>query len=380
MIRFGLVLTSLLWIQIPLKAASYTLADLEVLTQEGNYEEFFSHALDIRPSERQDNWKGMVSKMADGLGRQILANSEITKLQFDRIERLHYWPILKAEGMFKIHRQEIGLRFLKSCLRQTEPCWGEVKKFWEADQKDPDLAFKLAELTLPYEGKTIPIWTFLDVALKSQLSEFYCKKEFVLDSLWGKLEIDYIRLGTSGDLLKKIDGTVHPECLSSFNPWIQKKLLKPNQSSDRELAYQILEAQGKITPQLTDFFYTVYLLENPSKGELFNYAWNRLTELSKSIDRREIVLNKIKTLDPLPDEVFSSLDITKKRAILTLFKTKFPEYLSYYADQCLLYYGGKMPFPDGNPTMKCQNLMETDLAPGLVGEDKLARFRKIRSI
>lgn len=380
MLGFTLLFISLIWTGSPLRAGSYTVADLEVLTQEGNYDEFFDHALDIRPSERQESWKSMLSKMADGLGRQILGRSKITKSRYNQIEALYTWPALKTDSLFKLHRQEIGLRYLKTCLKQDVPCWNEVKKFWETDQKDPDLAFKLAELTLPFEDRAIPTWTFLDVALKSPLSEFYCKKDFVLKSLWGKLEIDYIRLGTSGDLLNKIDQTVHPECLTSFNPWIQKKLLKPNRSSDRELAYQLLDTQGKANSQLTDFFYTVYLLENPSKGELFNYAWNRLNELSKSIDRRETVLKKIKSLDPLPDEVFSSLDVTKKRAILAHFKTKFPEYLSFYADQCLLYYGGKTPFPEGNPTMKCQDLMKTDLAPSLVGEDKIKRFQQIRSL
>ena len=81
MIRFGLFFTLIFCLNTPIVWASYTLADLEVLTQEGNYQEFFSHALDVRPSERQESWKGMVSKMADAYGRQILTYAEITKSQ-----------------------------------------------------------------------------------------------------------------------------------------------------------------------------------------------------------------------------------------------------------------------------------------------------------
>ena len=371
---FGLLLTSSLW------GAGYTLADLEVLTQEGNFDEFFSHALDVRPSERQEAWKGMVSKMSDGYARHILAKSELTREHFKRIENIYTWPTLATDDVFKAHRQEIGLKYLKTCLKKTDPCWNDFKTFWEADKNNPDTAFKLAELSLELPDKPISTWVFLDVALKSSLSEFYCKKEFVLESVWGKLEIDYIRLGTSGDFLKKIDETVHPECLIPLNQMAFKKLNKPEKLSDREVAYQMLAAQGKINSGLTDFFYTVYLLENPSKGELFNYAWNRLTELSRSVDRREEVLKKIKTLDPLPDELFASLDEAKKTAILNHFKNKFPEYLYFYADQCLMYYGGKTAFPDGNPTMKCQNLMEQDTARTLVGEDKVQRFLKAISI
>jgi hypothetical protein len=359
---------------------TYSLTDLEVLTQEENFEEFLSHALDIRPSERQDAWKGMVSKMADGYSRQVLSKTLISQEQFKKIEHLYSWPSLKVDDVFRGQRHEIGQKYLRDCLKLTQPCWSELQSFWEADQKDPENAFKLAEMTLPIPEKPIATWTFLDVALKSPLSEFYCKKDFVLDAVWGKLEIDYIRLGVKGNFLKKIDETVHPDCLISFNQWALKKLFSPDKTIDRELAYQILDAQGKSNSQLKDFFYTVYLLENPSQGELFNYAWNRLGELSKSINRREDVLSKMKTLDPLPDEVFSSLDQNKKRVILNLFKNKFPEYLQLYTNQCLLFYGGKSSFPRGNPTVKCQDLMGTESAEKFVGEEQVKRFQVIRSL
>ena len=380
MTRFSLFFAIILSLNINPSWANYTLSDLEVLTQEENYDEFFSHALDIRPSERQDAWKGMLAKMADGHGRKILARTEITRETYVKVEALYAWPALKSDDVFRHHRQEIGLRYLQTCLKKSEPCWKELKAFWEVDKNDPEVAFKLAEMTVSFSEKPMTTWTFLEVALKSPLSEFYCKKEFVLESLWGKLEIDYIRLGTQGNFLKKIDDSVHPDCLISLNAWTQKKLNKPDKSSDRELAYQILETQGKATAGIVDFFYTVYLLENPSKGELFNYAWNRLTELSKSVNRREEVLKKIRLLDPLPDELFSSLDQSKKRAILGHFKNKFPEYLYFYADQCLLFYGGKTAFPQGNPTMKCQNLMQSDEAIGLIGKEKVEKFQQIRAI
>jgi hypothetical protein len=65
---------------------------------------------------------------------------------------------------------------------------------------------------------------------------------------------------------------------------------------------------------------------------------------------------------------------------LTHFQNKFPEYLYFYANQCLLFYGGKSAFPQGNPTIKCQNLMESDNAATLVGKEKVERFRQVRSI
>ncbi len=354
--------------------AGYTLKDLEVLTQEDNYDEFFSHALDIRPAERQGVWKEMLSKMADGLGQSILNRSEISKENFLKIEKIYLWPALRTDDVFKGHRQAIGLRYLKQCLKLDQPCWPDYKNFWEIDPKDPELAIKLAELALGREGSPIPTWNFLDVALKSPLSEFYCKKEFVLEAIFGKLEIDYIRLTKEGDLLKKIDETVHPDCLISFNKWLQEKLLKPNRTIDRELSFQILSAQGKTSQEILDFFYTAYLLETPSQGDLFNLAWSRLNELSKNSTRREKVLAIFKNLDPLPDELFASSDENKKRIILSHFKLKFPEYLDYYSQQCLNYYQGKTTFKNGNPTMKCPDLMKLDNAKNLIGNDKVETF------
>ena len=129
MTHFGLIFLLFLSLNTREAEASYTLADLQVLTQEGNYEEFFVHALDVRPSERQDAWKGMLMKMSDGYGRQILAKSEITKPQYKKIESLYAWPAMKGDDVFKLHRQEIGLRYLKVCLKSETPCWPEVKQF-----------------------------------------------------------------------------------------------------------------------------------------------------------------------------------------------------------------------------------------------------------
>lgn len=356
--------------------AAYGLKDLEVLTQEDNFEEFFAHALDVKPAERQGSWKDMLSQMADKLGQSILTKSEIKREHFEKIEKLYTWPALRSDDVFRGHRQLIGINFLKKCLKSQNPCWEDYKQFWESDTRDPELAIKLAELGLEHEGSPVPTWNFLEIALKSPLSEFFCKKEFVMEAIFGKLEIDYIRLTKNGDLLKKIDETVHPDCLISFNGWLQKILMRPNKSLDRELSFQLLSAQGKANQELLDFFYTAYLLETPSQGDLFNLAWNRLNDLSKNSTRREKVIDKFKKLDPLPDELFASSDEDKKRIIVSQFKLKFPEYLDYYTQQCLNYYQGKTPYKNGNPTMKCSNLMKLENAKTLLGVDKVDSFFK----
>lgn len=360
--------------------APYTLLDLEVLVSEDAHEEFFQHALDIRPSERLETWKSMVSRMADSYSRKVLSKSDISKNDYSTVEDLYSWPSLKNDDIYRSRRQAIGLRFLGKCLKADPPCWNEVKLFWEKDKSDPDTAFKLAELASLYESSPIPTWDFLEVALKSPLSEFYCKKDFAMNTLWSKIEMDYVKLGPVGDLMVKIDKTIHPDCLPSLIKEAHKRLNTPPKVLDRELAFQILKSQSKDSQEISDFFYTVYLLDNPSKGELFNYSWNRVKELGGTVSRREKVLEKLKSLDPLPDTIFSTLDEKKKKVVLMHFKSYFPEYLDHYTDQCVSYYGGKGTFPAGNPTLHCQDFMNSELAPKIIDEFKIQKFEAVRKI
>ncbi len=362
----------------------YTLADLEVLVKEEGHREFFAHALDIRPSERLEPWRGMVTKMGERFGQKVLMGPEVERRDFQKIEELYIWPVLRNDDVFKLRRQEIGLRYLKQCFKQTlvspAPCREELKSFWEADPTDADTAYKLAELTLGVSNAPISTWSFLEVALKSNLSEFTCKKDFVLTALWGKIEIDYVRLGPEGDLAKKIDQTIHPDCLPPLISEARRRLARPPKVLDRELAFQILKSQGKATPEVTDFFYTVYLLDNPAQGELFNLSWNRVRELGGTVGRRDEVLKQLRELDPLPDSILGSMDQTKKRVVLRHFKTYFPEYFDYYADQCVNYYGGKGAFPAGNPTIHCQDLMNSELGPQILDDVRLKRYQNVRRL
>lgn len=180
--------------------------------------------------------------------------------------------------------------------------------------------------------------------------------------------------------MTNIDQTIHPDCLPVLIGEARKRIYHPPKVFDRELAFQILKSQSKADQSITDFFYTVYLLDNPSKGELFNYSWNRVKELGGTVTRRENVLSKLKSLDPLPDAILGSLDQTKKRVVLNHFKTYFPEYLNYYSDQCLKFYGGKQTFPAGNPTIHCQDFMTGDLAPTIIDDYKIKQYLEIRKI
>jgi hypothetical protein len=383
MTRFLIFLLPIFFTSLCPAVNNYSLNDLKILAQEGSYKEFFEHAQDIRPSLRDEAWKEMVSQMATSWGRKMLEKSKIEREDFLKIESLFNGPTLKKDDVFKLVRNEVGLKYLKECLgtiTSSTSCSEELKLFWENNKTDPEVAFKLSEITLGRPISPYSTWNFLEVALKSPLCEFYSKKKFVLEALWGKLEADYIGTGPGEDLLTKIDKTLHPDCLPELILEAKERLYRPLKIKDRELSFQILKSQNKMDTTLSDFFYTIYLLETPSRGELFNYSWNRIRELGGTVERREAVIKKLTSLDPLPDLIFSSLDQTKKRVVLNHFKTYFPEYLDFYVDQCISYYGGNKKFLNGNPTMHCQDFMNSNLAPLMIEEHRIKKYFEIRKI
>ncbi len=358
-------------------AVTYNLEDLKALATEGSHQEFLDHAMDIRPSQRQGEWQRMVLEMGNLYAQNLLKQKKLDKTDFNKIENIYSWAPLKSDEVFGARRHEIGLKYLKECISKEDPCWDDLKAFWERDKTNPETAYQLAELTKPYPNSPIGQWDFLTHAVKSTLSEFYCKKEFVQKEIWTQLEQIYVKLGSKEDFLKKIDALLHPACLGPVNEFSQKKLYTPEKSSDRELAFQILKAQFKSTTRLEDLFYTVYLLENPSKGELFNYSWNRVKLLASLPTRRDAVIETFKSLDPIPDEIFSSLDDLKVRAIFNHMKENFPELLDYYFKQCKAYYSGSKTFPNGNPTLHCKEFVQSPRGANLLEADLLKEFKTI---
>lgn len=360
----------------PVLAVTYNLEDLKVLAQERSYKEFLKHALDVRPSLRQEEWRAMVIEMANLYGQNLLTQKTIDRKEFDEIETIYSWPSLKTDELFVARRHEIGLKYLKQCLSENS-CWPELRNFWEQDKTNPETAYQLAEMTKPYTNFPISQWDFLTHAVKSTLSEFYCKKSFVQKEIWSQLERIYITLPPKGDLLKQIDELLHPACLTPVNNLAQKKLYSPDKSSDRELSFQILKAQFKTSTKLEDLFYTVYLLENPSQGELFNYAWNRVKLLSSLPVRRDAVIETFKKLDPFPDEILASLDDIKVRTIFKHINDHFPELITFYFNQCKAYYSGTKTFPNGNPTLHCKDFVQSTRGANLLEPTLLNEFKTI---
>jgi hypothetical protein len=352
----------------------YTSSDLEVLVAEGNHSEYFRHALEIRPSLRDEKWRENTSKMADLKAKEILNQAKIEESDLRELEALYEWPVLQSDDIFNLRRGQIGQKYFKACLKKDKSCSVEVLKFWRKNVNNPELGFSFAELGHEYSLPPSVIWEFLSPALKSPITEFHCKNNFIIQEVWRQLGKIHLELGPKSNFTHQIDSTLHPNCLPSLNSLAQQKLKDPDSELDRELAFSILAAQGKASEKIKDLFYTLYILENPSRGENFNLAWNRISELGKHADRREKLLTEIRSMTFLPDGIAQTLDKQKKKVVLRHLKANFPEYLDHYWRSCLHFYGGKGPFPKGNPTQNCEGLMKSDLASELFERSQINEF------
>lgn len=349
------------------------MADLEILAQEKGYSEYFAHALDIRPSERNERWKEMTLLMAENWAKGINQKAGPTIEDYKMVETLFSWPLLKNNEFFRPLRFRFGLTYLQDCFRSSpwETCWPLLKDFWEADPKDPDTAIKTVELIEKFHPKETQFdyWPWLSVALKSPLSEFYCKRDQVNDLLWEKIRIEWIKVNKQGSFAKKLKGMVHPDCLDGLSQYAFKKLGPDYPALDREQAFAILKEENKLTPLQTKLFYVYYLMDNPSQGETFNYAWSGLQSLGKSIELREKIMEKIKSFKTLPDETMNTLDESKRKVVLREIRKQFPELLQHYGHSCLDYITGEKKFEQGNPTLYCKQIIQSDLGPELFGQD-----------
>ena len=336
----------------------YTMADLEILENQKSYEEFFGHALDIRPSKRQKDWREMVSNMAlDFIDHNIRVQNYDNK-SFLLTEKLSTWPALKSDEFFQIKRNNFALKWLKKCLiKQNSHCRGQISQFWKRSIREPDTGFKIAQLIkgfYPYEDT----WQYLSSIVQHKMANFYCHKDIVVNRLDKEI---YYQLSEKSlkekEIKQRLDLLANQTCWSKALPELKNKLLR-GQTQYNQTLFLALKSKGHLSYKEEDTFLTLELLKGPSKGVIFNLAWNRLLELGQKPKRRENLKMALVQMDPLPGKVFSSKNTALKTSLLRLFSQNFPEYLDHYGKTCLDYMEGKTSFPHGNPTIECRDLYQ----------------------
>jgi len=377
-VKFIFLITALLTSSASLLAdSSYTLKDLEALEREKSYSEFFKHASDIRPSERNDYWKEMVANMAEGYLKSLKSKLILKREDFKATQELALWPALAENEFFKIHRADLSLKWFEQCLNDDaspeSPCWSDLTDFWQTPKAFVDLVPKLLRLLKPYLQSSLPDplnpkhrarmvvseYFIISPILFSEIAELQCQKPELQEILWTKLKTEWMsELNTHG-LNKLLNSIALKDCWKKLIPKAQSYLARGGMNDDTNLGHEFLRTLDALNSPTLEFYSLNYLLGYPVKGEAFNKSWVAIQKLSKSVAKREALMQQIKSWERLPGDVFTQNDETKKRAILRHLSLNFPDYIDYYAHTCLNFYTGNKSYPQGNPALHCKEFFAT---------------------
>jgi hypothetical protein len=354
----------LLFLSIPIgllsktKTQLFSIKDLSILEKQKNYEEFLNHALDLRPSQRNKRWRNMVQNMATGYISSLIKRKQFTQKYFLFIESLLSWPTLKTDEFFLIKRNRYGIHYLKNCFKKNinhKPCSQKLLNFWY-NNKDPELGLKLGQI-IQKSKVSLEVWKFYSKATLSPFSKFYCKDKFLQRAFFKKISLvlEKEELHEKAQL-KALNFLAHPNCWSLFLPLLKRNLFS-NQQIYREHTFKILDLKKFLSREEKDSFLTFYILKGPLVGQIFNQAWNTVKELGQSYIRRANVLQKLKYMDPLPDDIFALSHSNKRKTLVDFMYRNIPEYFSLYSKTCLKYLKGSK-FKIGNPTLYCKEFFK----------------------
>jgi hypothetical protein len=324
--------------------------DLKILAQEGEAQEYLIHAKNIRPSERQEEWKSLTNQMALKWGDELLKSHPITRLQFLELEEYFTWPLLNSDSRFVSKRDKIGFNYLIHCYSKEnkEQCLKDLQLFWSRTTSEfsrQTLSLQLAQIIRTEHPELDLIDFFRSVIIPN--GSFLCKNPIFQDILEERLETTSLLFQNWQQIFDKLNKSADIDCWKKITP-------KPGRST-----FILKKYLGTLTPSEKDTYHLVYLLGTPTPGDLFNESWNILKSLGKDNNRRQAALMAIKNLDPLPDQLLSSTSDEKKVATITAeFSQNFPEYFDFYLRQCLSFFRGTGNFPDGNPTPNCRKLVK----------------------
>ncbi len=339
----------------------YTKTDLEILQGQKSYQEFLAHAKDIPPRERDKSWYEMLSDMGSGLIDNLRKTEKYQRSTFKRIEELASWPEFKRDEFFQVKREAYTLSYLKHCLTKARPrdCREDLLSFWKSSRKDNETGYQLMLLNLGFFPKTSS-YPFIEKTLTSETSHFYCARPMVQSTVYKHLRESDIRFNLENANQNKkdlqLETFANQKCWQKLIPFFKERLFSQSSPMD----FYLLEHLGELSELDKSLWLTLYFLNSPEPGPLFNRAWNTIEKVSQSYHLRGKVFKKLTQLDPLPGKIFAHPSHTHRKTLTDHLAKNFPEYVAKYSKQCISYLSGEKIFPHGNPTMECHELFSLD--------------------
>lgn len=331
---------------------TYNISDLSALQVEEAFDEYFKHALDIRPSERTTNWTTMLEDMGLKYINKLLKQKTIATKDQNLITDISKWPYFKSNELFIQKRDLVLTKIIDQCFsyKAKETCLQLSKYYFYDFPHELTFSFELIKILDSHKVPKPTLWPYAQKFAQNKFSEFYCHKSPLKELLSEKI--------LSMAWKKKKPLAIHSDCLKKVLPTF-KKILRSSDAQYRSAAFNVLKAHNNLAPNdYSSYFLLEYLDDNLKSIKDIDMALKELDNLSKDINLRESIQRDLSKLDLLPGKIFNSNK--KSMAKIRLLNRHFPEYIDLYAKTCLSYLDGSVKFNKGNPTPHCHSLFTLD--------------------
>ena len=334
----------------------YTLADLEVLKSGKSYEEFFKHARDIIPTQRNQYWREMLSSMAIDYIDEKRSYKQFDVKTYKKIYELGSWPELMRDEFYQFKRNSYSLSYFKSCFTDNpkDVCRDQMIKYWKTAIQDLESSYQMAKLHYGFYPDASG-YVYLENLLHQEEDQFYCDKPIVQNIFISHLREEHLYLKSPAQRKIYMDNLLSKSCWKKVVEPLKVALNESSPNLGRSFFFA-LEHNNDLSSVEYHEWMTRYFLQSPPAGELLNLSWNSLKKLGADYSLREQVLKKLQERDPLPGRIFETLNISRSQALVFHLEESFPEYIKTYAKTCLNYLEGRVSYPFGNPTPECHQL------------------------
>lgn len=333
----------------------YNLKDIEALVSTENYQEFFDHIYDLRPSERDESWEKIVLAMAEKY-ISALKVRKVEKSDYKLLKSIFSITHLKNDEFFREKRDQILIKYVSENFDSLKAS-DIITKSKELSRKYAEnISFhvNLISTIYPYISANDTHLKYLDdlnqitsEITSNPFSEFYCDKSPL--NLVLKTEIYY-----KNELTKTYDKS----CLKKLMSFIRDDLDNQNMVI-RNKAFKFLTKFGELSKEEKANFHIINMVYGMKyKKSEWDDVFNSLEYLGTNDKMRRSLLEKLQKHDPFPDVVFKIHDNKKTEGLSRLISRYFPEFLDKYTQFCLSYLSGEVKYPFGNPTPNCHRYME----------------------
>ena len=357
---FLLIVSTCLFARTP--ALIYSKEDLNILYKNRQYTEFLAHAKDIRPTLRDNDWANQVLEMAQQFIEDVNQNKEYSTYNKNEINRLMSLGNVNQNEVFALLRKDFMAGHIEDCFKNHQTnCTQlaqDILNNTKMQREIPDIPARFG-LILLQNGVTSPevIHPFMKFSFISERSQFLCRKNEVKNYILRWFKAFNSKSRSDKEIKIFSADNFHPSCIKTVLNHFVSNFSFLQSPLDREQIIYWLNATEYLNRDEIRTLLAIYLLKNPVNGDVFNLAWNSLKELGENFTFRKPVINKLKSLDPLPDGIFGLSDPLREKTLFSLVSKNLPEYVEYYSQSCFQYYSGIKTFPNGNPTINCKEFL-----------------------